>query len=225
MMKQRVEEGPAKTDPKPKQPEDMMEVEPGKLSKNICFNCVEVGHFSTDCKAPRLCFICQTSSHVGRDCPKWGKPIELAQYLGSATQGLGLFHLDVQDEENKRGYMKFLDNCVVLTVEEGVIEGSEIIENLQRLFDKNWQLFLREIAESKYLVRFPPHKQIADTLISDTTYFKMRKEGVLVSLKSWTGDVEPYDCLDEVWVQISGVPPKWSKWRIFRQIASSLGKC
>jgi hypothetical protein len=101
MMKQRVEESPAKTDPKPKQPEDMMEVEPGKLSKNICFNCVEVGHFSTDCKAPRLCFICQMSAHVGRDCPKWGKSIELAQYLGSATQGLGLFHLDVQDEENK----------------------------------------------------------------------------------------------------------------------------
>jgi hypothetical protein len=76
---------------------------------------------------------------------------------------------------------------------------------------------LREIDEFKYLVRFPPHKQITNTLISNTTYFKMRKEGVLVSLKAWTWDVEPYDFMDEVWV-----PPKWSKWRMFRQIDSSL---
>jgi hypothetical protein len=52
----------------------------------------------------------------------------------------------------------------------------------------------------------------------------MGKEGVLVSLKAWIGDVEPYDFLDEVRVQIRGVPPKCCKWRMFRQIASSLGK-
>jgi hypothetical protein len=45
---------------------------------------------------------------------------------------------------------------------------------------------LRELEEYRYLVRFPPHKQIANTLISDAIYFKMRKEGVLVSLKAWT---------------------------------------
>jgi hypothetical protein len=46
--------------------------------------------------------------------------------------------VDVQDEVNKGGYLKFLDNCVVLTIEEGMIEGPKIIQNLQRLFDKNW---------------------------------------------------------------------------------------
>jgi hypothetical protein len=29
------------------------------------------------------------------------------------------FHVEVQEEENRRGYMKFLDNYVVLTIEEG----------------------------------------------------------------------------------------------------------
>jgi hypothetical protein len=76
----------------------------------------------------------------------------------------------------------------------------------------------------KYLIRFPPHKQVAATLISDTTYFKMCKEGVLVSLKAWNGDIDPYDSLEEAWVQISGVPPKWCNWKTFIQIASSLGK-
>jgi hypothetical protein len=52
----------------------------------------------------------------------------------------------------------------------------------------------------------------------------MKKEGVLVSLRAWTGDIEPFHSLEEVWIQISGVPPKWSSWRNFRQIASTLGR-
>jgi hypothetical protein len=64
------------------------------------------------------------------------------------------------------------------------------------LFDQGWHWQLKEIEDFKYLVRFPPHKQIASALISDITYFKMKK-GVLVSLKAWTGDIDPYDSLEE----------------------------
>jgi hypothetical protein len=92
--------------------------------------------------------------------------------------------VDVQEEENKSGYLKFLDNCAVLTMEEGYIEADEIVSNLQMLFDKNWQWQLRELEDFKYLVRFPLHKQISNTIISDTTYFKLKKEGVLVSLRA-----------------------------------------
>jgi hypothetical protein len=56
------------------------------------------------------------------------------------------------------------------------------------------------LEEYRYLVRFPPHRQIANTLIFDTTYFKLRKEGVLVSLKAWAGDIEPLDTLEEAWI-------------------------
>jgi hypothetical protein len=45
-----------------------------------------------------------------------------------------------------------------------------------------------------------------------------------VSLSAWTGDIDPYDVLDEVWVQISGIPPKWSNWKTFNQVDSSLGR-
>jgi hypothetical protein len=92
------------------------------------------------------------------------------------------------------------------------------------MFDKKWHWQLREIEDYKYLVRFPPHKQVSVTLISDTTYFKLRKEGVLVSLRAWARHIEPYGTLDVIWVQIRGVPPKWSNWKCFRQITSSLGK-
>jgi hypothetical protein len=156
----------------------------GKVVKVVYFNCVQWGHFSADCKEPRLGFICQTTDHVGRECPEWDKPLEYAQYLGSAAQGLGFFYVDVAEEVNRVGYMRFLENCAILTVEEGDISEVEIVKNLQKLFDPVWHWQLKEIEEFKFLVRFPPQKQIADTLISDTTYFKMNKAGVLVSLKA-----------------------------------------
>jgi hypothetical protein len=56
-----------------------------KVCNISCFNCAEWGHYSTNCKQPKLCFICHTSAHVGRDCPEWMKPLEPVQYLGSAA--------------------------------------------------------------------------------------------------------------------------------------------
>jgi hypothetical protein len=118
------------------QPDDKSAEDLDKQPKVTCFNCAKWGHFRMDCKAPKLCFICQIVEHVGRDCPEWKKPMESALYLGSVAQGLGFFHVEMQEYENKGGYLKFLDNCAVLTIEEGEIEVVEIIENLQNLFDK-----------------------------------------------------------------------------------------
>jgi hypothetical protein len=64
--------------------------------------------------------------------------------------------LRVLVEESKGGYLKFLDNCVVLIVEEGDIGVEEIVLNLQLLFDKKWNWQLKEIEEFKYLIRSPP---------------------------------------------------------------------
>jgi hypothetical protein len=127
-------------------------------------------------------------------------------------------------EPSRSGYLRFLDNCAILIVEEGFIEEEELLESLQKLFDQKWQWQLKEIEDFRYLVRFPPHKQIASTLISDTTYFKMKKEGVLVSLKAWTRDIDPYDILDEVWVQVSGIPPQVEQLEDIQASAFLTGK-
>jgi hypothetical protein len=45
--------------------------------------------------------------------------LDASQYLGTAAQGLEFIHIDVVEEENRARYLKFLDNCAILTVEEG----------------------------------------------------------------------------------------------------------
>jgi hypothetical protein len=55
------------------------------------------------CREPKLCFIYQTTDHVGRECAEWLKPIDPAQYLCSAAHGLGFFHVDVSEEVNRSG--------------------------------------------------------------------------------------------------------------------------
>jgi hypothetical protein len=46
--------------------------------------------------------------------------------------------VEVGDDANRSGYLKFLNNCVVLSVKEGIIEEEEIIDNLKKLFHPNW---------------------------------------------------------------------------------------
>lgn len=39
----------------------------------------------------------------------------------------------------------------------------------------------------------------------------------------WLGDLKPYGELQEVWVQINGIPPRWCHWRVFAQVVSGFG--
>jgi hypothetical protein len=93
----------------------------------------------------------------------------------------------VHEELSRNGYMKFLDNCAIHTVEEGEIEEAEIVANLHVLFDSNWHWQLRKLEEYKFLIRSPPPKKLVDTLISNITYFKMRKAGCWFLLKHGLG--------------------------------------
>lgn len=72
-------------------------------------------------------------------------------------------------------------------------------------------------------MRFPPHKKVEDLVVGEATLFYLEGTNVLASRKPWNGDVEPIGRLEEVWVQIKGIPPKWTDWWTIKDVASSLG--
>lgn len=68
---------------------------------------------------------------------------------------------------------------------------------------------MKQLDEYRFLVRFPPQKKIDDLVITNKgfAYFYPEKKGVMVSLKAWDGEIEPIGELQEVWIQVKGIPP------------------
>ncbi|TVU33219.1 hypothetical protein EJB05_25009, partial [Eragrostis curvula] len=199
---------------------------PPKPAGISCQNCGEGGHFSSACPRDKLCYICRSHEHKAERCPEWEKPQKVAEYFGNANKGLGFYHVDTSRSKDRVSHWHAFDNCGVITVEEGDTDQEELVRNLQKLFDASWIWHLKQMDEYMFLVRFPPHKRAEDLVISSKgmTYFYLENKGVLVSLKAWDGEIEPIGELTEVWIQAKGIPPKWSDWVTFQQLASTLGR-
>ena len=78
----------------------VQELDP-RYSKMVCFNCGIPSHFVGNCVMPKLCFICNLSSHPVHACPEWIKDHPEAAYFGSAGSGLGFYHLDIPESCGK----------------------------------------------------------------------------------------------------------------------------
>jgi hypothetical protein len=116
------------------------------------------------------------------------------------------------------------DNFGVFTVEEGELDEEEIVQALKAQIDRGWHWKLMRMDEFRYLVKFPPHIKVESKVLGKATYFYLKNDEVMASLRVWDGDTEPVGKLTEAWVQIRGVPPKWCDWVTIKEIASSLGK-
>ncbi|CAN6363764.1 unnamed protein product [Urochloa humidicola] len=152
------------------------------------------------------------------------RPQLAAQYYGSANKGLGFYHIDVSQRAGRFKHWAGFENFGVFTVEEGELTEEEIVLSLRRQIDKDWDWKLMKMEEYKYLVKFPPNKKVESIVLGKATYFYLKRETVMASLRVWDGDIEPVGQLSETWVVIKGVPPKWADWVTIKQIASSLGK-
>jgi hypothetical protein len=78
--------------------------------------------------------------------------------------------------------------------------------------------------EFRYLVKFSPHIKVESKVLGKATFFYLKNDGVMASLRVWNGDIEPVGQLMETLVQIKGVPPKWCDRTTIKEISSSLRK-
>jgi hypothetical protein len=136
-----------------------------------CYNCGEPDHFVGICSMPKVCFICAVPRHYMIACHVWKESHPVASYFGSVGSGLGFYHIETSRCLN-------ISNCGVVVIKKGTISMSELDKELLVIFCIDWPWQIREITSSKFLIRFPPHKKVADN--KNLPSFNLRKEGVQV---------------------------------------------
>lgn len=175
----------------------------------VCYNCGELGHLCTNCPKPKIYFVCYRKDHMANKCPRWKEPICVVEFLRSASHGLGFFHVNVKEKENRFKLWTGFDNFGIFVLESGCLDQEGIISHLKRFFDQDWPWHLKQLDGSKYLVRFPPDKRVENFVIDDGTYVYLNNGSMMASLKIWNGNIVPIGKLEEVWIQVTGIPPKW----------------
>ncbi|KAM0878763.1 hypothetical protein ACQ4PT_034655 [Festuca glaucescens] len=151
-------------------------------------------------------------------CLEWYKPLPTAQYLGSSNAGLGFFHIDVESVDATK-WLNYA-NVGVVEVLKGEVNVLELEQNFTEMWKTKWYWQIRQVGAKKFLIRLPPNKNINELV--EYPSININKEGVSVCFTMWNGELDPFGELQEVWVKVQGIPPKWCTWKVIAQVASSL---
>ena len=96
-----------------------------------------------NCTKPKVCFIGGIVGHHMNLCLAWKRDHPIAAFMGSASLGLGFYHVEVPDVESTQWLN--LTNCGVVRVKTGEITLAELEIELSEIYSKEWPWQIREL--------------------------------------------------------------------------------
>jgi hypothetical protein len=103
----------------------------------------------------------------------------------------------------------------------GHINKEELAQEFASIYETNWPWKIRELGDSSFLVKFPPHIPLEQ--VTGDPRFGMSRNGLTVKAVQWSYDPKPVESLVEVWLQIRGMLPPWCELDIIDQVVSVCG--
>jgi hypothetical protein len=101
----------------------------------IYYNCGEPGHSTGKCSLPKACFICKKVKHEVEDYPVRRQAHSTARYIGSATIGLGFYHIELRAKTVQNNATKNV-GCVL--TEYGKISKEQLSREFVVIYRTNW---------------------------------------------------------------------------------------
>lgn len=172
----------------------------------VCYNCGDPGHHKSACLAPKTCFICKEAGHEIEACSARQQPHLAAKYIGSASTGLGFYH--IKQKNNSDARFCSLKNIGLVYLEAGEISKEELAKEFKIIYKTaSWPWLIKQLDSWTFLVKFPPHIKVED--VANYPCFGLLKEGVSVNVSVWEGELDAFADLPEIWLQLRGLQPNW----------------
>ena len=174
-----------------------------KGEKTKCFRCGSTEHLLADCQVI-LCDVCEEPDHDSADCPLLVAPKPQLQMFGFAHEELVLFQLPLTDSYRPKVED---DRLASLTVSGGEMTVAQVIAQMQRLVPNakfHWEV--KAAGDNFFKVQFPSKTELDRLKIFGTC--RVPNSTLEMTFDSWSQWVEPLDTLPEIWVRVSGIPPK-----------------
>ncbi|KAM0909453.1 hypothetical protein ACQ4PT_014786 [Festuca glaucescens] len=179
----------------------------GKKLKNTakvkCHRCGIVGHFAIDC-VTELCINCELPGHADDECPLLSAPQPHMIMYGIGEERLCFFELPCT-----KSYKPKMENTRMgsLAVTGGDMTIPQIVRQLQRLVpSEHFHWDVRQVGHNVYKVAFPSKADLERLRFFGT--FKVPDSLLEMKFDSWSVQIEPNCLLLEVWLRVSGLPPR-----------------
>ena len=109
----------------------------------------------------------------------------------------------------------------IVFVESGDISKVELAKEFSEIYKTNWPWPINALDEWTFLVKFPP--EIPVEQVASYPCFGLKKDHVTVKVEVWKGKIDSEAVLQEAWIKIRKMNPKWCEWAVYDQITSAFG--